>query len=137
MHNLEGENYVIFSGLSKDSRASQLEGLLLRGKGGTKIHECLQQRPGSGNFQRLMLTKETQISQVNKFSTFLCIGRCKSLDSVKSLLRDAPELHRRSVLLFSILSPLWVHTGTGCSAEGLAAGSPFVSSLVPQGSLFR
>ena len=30
------------------------------------------------------------ISQVNKFSTFLCMGRCKNLDSLKSSLWHAP-----------------------------------------------
>ena len=72
MHNLEVETCVIFSGLSKDSCARRQ--LLLRGKGEAKIHERLQQRPGTGNFKRLMLTKESLICQVNKISTFLCIG---------------------------------------------------------------
>ena len=46
----------------------------------------LQQRPGSQNIKRLLLIKENQTSQVNEFSAFLCIGRCKSLGSVKSFL---------------------------------------------------
>ena len=50
----------------------------------------LQQRPGSRNMRRLLLTKENQKSQVNEFSTFLRMGRCKSLGSLKSLLWYAP-----------------------------------------------
>ena len=32
----------------------------------------LQQKPGSQNIKRLLLTKENQTSQVNEFSAFLC-----------------------------------------------------------------
>ena len=39
----------------------------------------LQQRPGSQYIRGLLLTKENQTSQVQEFSTFLCMGRCKSL----------------------------------------------------------
>ena len=46
----------------------------------------LQQRPGSSNFKRLLLIKENQTSQVKEFSTFLCMGICKSLGSLKSFL---------------------------------------------------
>ena len=58
--------------------------LLQRGKGveGSKdMQEFLQQKPSSQNIRRLLLIKNNQISQVNKFSTFLCMGRCKSLGS--------------------------------------------------------
>ena len=33
----------------------------------------LQQRPGSQNIERLLLIKENQTSQGNKFGTFLCM----------------------------------------------------------------
>ena len=47
----------------------------------------LQQKPGSWNIKRLLLLiKENQISQVNECSAFLCMGRCKSLGSLKSFL---------------------------------------------------
>ena len=46
----------------------------------------LQQRAGSRNIKRLLLIKENQISQVKEFSTFLCMGRWKSLGSLKSFL---------------------------------------------------
>ena len=36
------------------------------------------------NIKRLLLIKENQTSQVNEFSTFLYMGRCKSLGSLKS-----------------------------------------------------
>ena len=46
----------------------------------------LQQKPGRWNIKRLLLIKENKTSQVNAFSTFLCMGRCKSLGSLKSFL---------------------------------------------------
>ena len=45
--------------------------------------EILQQRAGSQNIERLLLFKENQISHVKEFSVFLCMGRCKSLGSLK------------------------------------------------------
>ena len=39
-----------------------------------------------GRPKRLLLIKDNQISQVKKFSAFLCMGRCKSLGSLKSSL---------------------------------------------------
>ena len=47
-------------------------------------------RPGSQNIKGLLLRKENQMSQVKEFSAFLCMGRCKSLGSLKSLLWYAP-----------------------------------------------
>ena len=38
------------------------------------------------NVKRLLLIKENQISQVKEFSTFLYMGRCRSLGSLKSFL---------------------------------------------------
>ena len=38
----------------------------------------------SWNIKRLLLIKENQTSQVNDLSAFLCMGRCKSLGSLKS-----------------------------------------------------
>ena len=56
-----------------------------------------QGRAGSQNIKRLLLIKENQKSQVKKFSTFLCIGRCKSLGSLKSFLWYAPQLSQHPV----------------------------------------
>ena len=36
--------------------------------------EVLQQRAGSLNVKRLLLSKENQVSQVKEFSTLLCMG---------------------------------------------------------------
>ena len=52
--------------------------LLQRGKGvegSQDMQEFLQQKPGSQDIKRLLLIK------VNEFSTFLYMGRCKSLSS--------------------------------------------------------
>ena len=58
--------------------------LLQRGKGvegSQDMQRFLQQKPGSQNIKRLLLIKNNQISQVNEFSTSLCMRRCKSLGS--------------------------------------------------------
>ena len=54
--------------------------------------DFLQQRPGSWNIKGLLLIKESQTSQVRELSAFLCMGRCKSLDSLKSFLWYPPQL---------------------------------------------
>ena len=50
------------------------------------------------NVKILLLIKENQISQVKEFSAFLCMGRCKSLGSLKSFLGYAPQLSGASIL---------------------------------------
>lgn len=46
----------------------------------------LQQRPCNHKIKRFLFVKENQTSLVKEFSPFLCMGRCKSLDSRKSFL---------------------------------------------------
>ena len=58
--------------------------------------------------------KEKQTSRVNEFSTFLCMGRCKSLGSLKSVLWYGPYLSRASILVFSFQNSLPVHSLCGC-----------------------
>ena len=48
--------------------------------------KLLQQRPSGWNFKRLLLIKKGQISQVKDVSAFICMGKCKILGSLKSLL---------------------------------------------------
>ena len=59
-----------------------------------------------------LLMKENQIAQLKKFSTFLCMGRCRSLGSLKSFL-CSPQLcwGRWAVSCFHILSFLRAHCG--------------------------
>ena len=66
-------------------------------------------RPGIWNIKRFMLIKEKQISQVKEFSTFPCIGRCKSLNSLKSFLWKTSQLSVASILCLFMLSFLRVH----------------------------
>ena len=68
-----------------------------------------QGRAGSQNIKRLLLIKENQKSQVKKFSTFLCIGRCKSLGSLKLFLSYAAQLSGASILCFQVLSSPGAH----------------------------
>ena len=45
-----------------------------------------------------IIVKENEISQVKEFSSFLCMGRCKSLGSLKSFLSYAFQLSWSNVL---------------------------------------
>ena len=54
--------------------------------------------PGSGN-KRLLLIKESQISQVEEFNPFLHMGRCEDLGSLKSHLGEVPQLLGAGILL--------------------------------------
>ena len=81
LHSLKVENSVLFSrlieGLNlKDSFSDSSEGLFQRSKGGAQIYSFCD-KLGSQNIKRLLKKKQT--SQDNKFSTFLCLGRYKSL----------------------------------------------------------
>ena len=71
--------------------------------GGLRLQRSLQQEAGSLNIKRLLLIKENQISRVKEFSTFLCMGRCKLLGSLKSFLPYASQLSRASFLLLGFL----------------------------------
>ena len=86
--------------------------------------EALQQRASSLNIKRLLLIKENQISQVKKFSAFLCMGRCKSLGSWKSFLWYAPQLYGANILSFSSWVSSRYTAGVGYSGWGLASGQP-------------
>lgn len=54
--------------------------------GGVGLYRSLQQRAGTLNIRRLALIKKNQVSQVEEFNTFLCMGRRRSLGSLNSLL---------------------------------------------------
>ena len=90
MHNLKVENYVLLGRISENlSLEDSLSALRNSSK---EVREepghigVLQQKPGSQNTKILLLLKEKQTFQVNEFSAFLSIGRCKSLSSLKSFL---------------------------------------------------
>ena len=66
------------------------------------------------NIKRLMLITKKQTSQVNDFSPFLCMERCKSLSLLKSFLSHTSSLSRASILSASTLS--------GCTTDGHCSG---------------
>ena len=67
-----------------------LRKLLQGGSGGRdRLYRSLQQKAGNPNLKRL---KENQICQVEVFSAFLYMGRCKSLGSWKSFLWYTSQL---------------------------------------------
>ena len=89
-----------FLGLQVWETASQVTlGELFQGSDG--YIEVLQQWTGSLNIKRLLLLKESQISQVKKFSAFLCMGRCKSLGCLQSFLSYASQLSWARIPYFS------------------------------------
>ena len=85
-----------------DSISSTPERTPLRRRGEKSGYvEVLQQRAGNLNIKILLLTKENQISKIKEFSTFLCMGRLKSLGSLKSFLSYACQLSGAGILYFS------------------------------------
>ena len=63
-----------------------LRELLQEGKGWSEVIQKSELRAGSLNIKILLLIKENQKSQVKEYRTFLCLGRCRSLGSLKSFL---------------------------------------------------
>ena len=81
---------------------------------------------GSLNIKRLLLNKEYQISQIKEFSTFLCMGKRKSLGSLKSFLSCIPAILWSLPSVFHILSSSGLTTGSGCSLKATRShSSPF------------
>ena len=98
-----------------DSISSNPERTALRrpGEDPSGYIEVLPQRAGSLNWS--LLIKENQITQVMEFSASLCMGRCKSLNSLKSSLSFAFWPSEASILCFSHPELLW------SSQRGVAA----------------
>ena len=69
-----------------------LRELLQGGERGSQDIQRFCNRAGSLNVKSVLLIKENQTSQVKEFSAFLCMGRCRSLGSLKSLLWFASQL---------------------------------------------
>ena len=61
----------------------------------------------AGRLFTVWVTREALISQVKEFSAFLCMGRCKSLDSLKSFLSYVLQLPWVRILCFSHPEPPW------------------------------
>ena len=76
----------------------------------------MQQRAESLNSKTLLLIKENQASQVKEFSAFVCMGRCKSLGSLKPFLSYASQPSGVSILCVSHSPQIPVLTiGSSCS----------------------
>ena len=74
-------------------------------QGGVRLYRSLQERAGTRNIKRLLLIKENQMSQVKEFSIFLCMGRCKSLGSLKSFLLYASQRSGASIRIVHTAPP--------------------------------
>ena len=116
MHNLKVESYVLFSrqiwGLKLRRQDSQitLRDCYGKTKEGAKIYKNFCNKDQVVRTSLLLLIKENQTSQVKEFSTFPCMGRCKSLGSLKSFLWCAPQLSGASIQCFHSLSFLRTHS---------------------------
>ena len=66
--------------------------------GGGVGDTVLQQRAGSLNIKRLLLIKENQRFQIKELTVSLCLGRCKSLASLKSFFSYVSQLSGASIL---------------------------------------
>ena len=85
------------------------------------------------NIKRLLLIKESQISQVKEFSNFLCMRRCRSLGSLKSLLSHAPQQSGASTLCVHILNFLGVHHREWLQSDGCQVAGILLLRWVPPG----
>lgn len=96
---MEAEKYALFGGLSEnlslgDSLSDSPERLLQRGEGRAKIyksvcvcvraHVCMHAhiQTSTQKIKRSLLFEENKTSQVQEFSTFLYIGRCKNFSGL-------------------------------------------------------
>ena len=90
MHNVKIAIYVLFGKLTedyspRDSFSESLEELLLSGKGGARMYRSFfAEKRKVIKHQKITGKLRKQTSQVNDF---LFIGKCKSLGSLKLLLR--------------------------------------------------
>ena len=87
-----------------------LRELLGGGRGGVSLHRSLQQREGCLNIRSILRIKENQISQVEEFSAFLCMGRCRSLGSVKLVVSRASSLVAQVVKNPPVTQETWVRS---------------------------
>ena len=113
-----------------DSISSNPDRTALRKQGEDPCYmEVLRQRADSLNIKRLLIMKENQISQVKEFGAFLCMGRCKSLGSLKSVLSFA-QRSGASILFSPPYLPHGSPVGSGCSLMVAMAGVlSFLTSL--------
>ena len=71
--------------------------------------------------------------QVKEFSTFLCMGRFKSLGSLKSCLWYAPQLSGALSCIFRSWVSSWLIVGSGCNLMA-ARWHVCFPTRIPQGS---
>ena len=100
-----------------DSVSDSSEKLLWGGKRGRTYRKVSNKGQVFGKVKRVLIIKENQICQAKEFHIFLCVGRRKSLGSLKSFLWYACHLSGASILHFHILSSLTAHQFTILVAE--------------------
>ena len=104
----------------------------------TFFSSCPQSFPGLGSFRmsRLFASSGQSIgAAVKEFSTFLCIGRCKSLGSLKSFLSYASKLSGANLLCVSHPESLRAFLRDGLQPHGYWL--PWHSSLLIWEEIFQ
>ena len=81
-----------------------------------------------------LLIKENQTSQAKEFSTFLCMGKCKNLGSLKSFLSYVSQLSGASILGFLHPEFLCAHHRVWLQPDGCQITGIGLLPLCPQGS---
>ena len=93
IHNLKVENNVLFSGNFRYFKPKRQhlkwpwDNCSKEARGGARLYRSFATKGRESEHLNkitiVLLIKENQITQVKEFSTFLCMGRCKSLGSLK------------------------------------------------------
>ena len=118
--------YVLFRELTEDyslgnSLSDTYEKVFKNGKRGARKHRsfCWGEKKKHVVKYQNVANYKNQTSQVNDFSVFLYMGRCKRMSALKLFLRYASQLSRGSVLFFSILnSPKGITLRMAAMADG-------------------
>ena len=132
IHSLKVKSYVRTSSLGGSISSNPERTALRRLVGEPGYMEVMQQRAGSLNVNWLLL-KGKQVPRVEEFSAFLliCMERCKSLVSLKSILWCAPQPSGASILCFHFPSP------PSPVGEGLQSGGCRMAGILSFLSLSR
>ena len=107
----------------------------MEARGGARLYKSFITKGRCLNIKRLLLIKENQVTQVEEFSPFLCVGRYKNLGSLRQFLSHAPQLSGASASILCLHLPSFLSSGLtiGSGYSLMAARRPlffsFLSSL--------
>ena len=85
---------------------------------------------------KIIPSHKEEISQVNDFSTFLCMGRCKNLGSLKFFLRDPSNYLRELLVQSRVPYPIIILISSQSALTSLAVGCNLILVELGGSSLF-